>query len=275
MFDDDPSLPLTLTGSAPSRFTKVAKYPTRNITTPIVLLYGGSDSLVDIRAMLRQLPPTTVATEIPHYEHLDFLWARDVAAQVFPHVFDALDNFTSPEHASGEFESYRRARAQSLGRSATFWRPGHNGAAGSDVNDSDVNSALSSTGALAESKLPHQAREGIRFSDDDNASTLTDPSEMGGSSPHPLRYRVSSSGSGVGYDGPTEQQGSISTTFPLLKGRTPSTGSLRSAIKSGSSKGISLGASKAVGGVSTADVTSVSASPQSGSDEGRHRGKKR
>ncbi|KAJ4406626.1 cholesterol esterase [Gnomoniopsis sp. IMI 355080] len=284
MFDDDPSLPLTpllTSANTSSRFTKVAKYPTRNITTPIVLLYGGSDSLVDIRAMLRQLPPTTVATEIPHYEHLDFLWARDVAAQVFPHVFDALDNFTSPEHASGEFESYRRARAQSLGRSASFWRPGHNNinngaAGGSDVNDSDVNSALSSTSALpAEAKLPHQAREGIRFSDDDNASTLTDPSEQGGNSPHPLRYRVGSSGSGMGYDSPTERQGSISTTMPLLKGRTPSTGSLRSAIKSGSSKGISLGASKAVGGVSTADVTSVNASPQSGSDEGRYRGKQR
>lgn len=276
MYDDDPSLPLTLTGSAPSRFTKVIKYPTRNITTPIVLLYGGSDSLVDIRAMLRQLPPTTVATEIPHYEHLDFLWARDVAAQVFPHVFDALDNFTTAEHASDEFESYRRARTQSLGRSATFWRPGHNGATSSDVNDSDVNSALSSTaGALAEAKLPHQAREGIRFSDDDGASTLTDPSDMGGSSPHPLKNRIASSGSGTGYESLGERQGSISTTMPLLRGRTPSNGSLRSAIKSGSSKGFSLGASKAVGGVSTADVTSVSASPQPSSDEGRYRGKAR
>lgn len=280
MYDDDPSLPLSLTGTRPSRFTKVAKYPTRNITTPIVLLYGGSDSLVDIRTMLRELPPTTVATEIPHYEHLDFLWARDVAAQVFPHVFDALDNFTTAEHASGEFESYRRARTQSLSRSATFWRPAHNhnngGGAGSDVNDSDVNSALSSSagGVPAEAKLPHQAREGIRFSDDDGESTLTDPSELGGTSPHPLRNRVSSSGSGTGYD--AERKGSFSTTTtPLSKDRTPSTGSLRSAMKSGSSKGISLGASKAVGGVSTADATSVSASPQPSSDEGRFRGKAR
>lgn len=146
------------------------------------------------------------------------------------------------------------------------------------MNDSDVNSALSSTaggGTPADAKLPHQAREGIRFSDDDNASTLTDPSELGGSSPHPLRYRVSSSGSGIGFDGSTERQGSISSTMPLLKGRTPSNGSLRSAMKSGGSKGISLGASKAVGGVSTADVTSVNASPQPSSDEGRYRGKKK
>lgn len=45
----------------------------RNIKTPVVLVYGGSDSLVDIRIMLPELPAQTVATEIPHYEHLDFL----------------------------------------------------------------------------------------------------------------------------------------------------------------------------------------------------------
>jgi lysosomal acid lipase/cholesteryl ester hydrolase len=116
MYDDDVHPPL----STSSRYTKVAKYPTRNIKTPIVLVYGGSDSLVDIKVMLRELPPRTVATEIPHYEHLDFLWARDVDAQVFQHVFDALDNFTDAEHSKEEFESYRRARYASLGRSASF-----------------------------------------------------------------------------------------------------------------------------------------------------------
>ena len=116
MFDDDVHPPL----STSSRYTKVAKYPTRNIKTPIVLVYGGSDSLVDIKVMLRELPSRTVATEIPHYEHLDFLWARDVSTQVFQHVFDALDSFTDAEHTKEEFETYRRARTVSLGASATF-----------------------------------------------------------------------------------------------------------------------------------------------------------
>lgn len=115
MYDDDVQTPLSINTS--SKYTKVAKYPTRNIKTPIVLVYGGSDSLVDIKVMLRELPNRTVATEIPHYEHLDFLWARDVDMQVFQHVFDALENFRDSGHTLEEFESYRRARSASLNAS--------------------------------------------------------------------------------------------------------------------------------------------------------------
>ena len=89
MHDDEVQGPLSVADG--KRYYKVAKFPTRNIRTPIVLAYGGSDSLVDIDAMLKELPKHTVAVEIPHYEHLDFLWADDVAAQVFPHVLDALE----------------------------------------------------------------------------------------------------------------------------------------------------------------------------------------
>lgn len=88
MYDDDSSPALSI--GASDRYYKVAKFPTRNIKTPIVLVYGGSDSLVDIKAMLRELPKHTMAYEIPHFEHLDFLWAREVDRLVFPHVFNAL-----------------------------------------------------------------------------------------------------------------------------------------------------------------------------------------
>lgn len=263
MYDDDP--PLSFGNS--SRFTKVAKYPTRNIKTPIVLVYGGSDSLVDIKAMLRELPPTTVATEIPHYEHLDFLWARDVHVQVFPHVFDALDSFTNAEHSKDEYDSYRRARTQSLSASGTFWKRAHD-QNGSDVNDSDVASALSGSlaGNISSSeKQPHQAREGVRgvqFSDDE--STMTDPSELGANSPHP----------NLGLDGLQETlhpggKGSVPSSPQLLRART-STGSLRNAVRLGSGKGITLGATKAVSSISTADVTAASASPSpaKGQDDG-------
>ena len=33
-----------------------ARFPTKNISSPIVLLYGDSDSLVDIDLMLKELP---------------------------------------------------------------------------------------------------------------------------------------------------------------------------------------------------------------------------
>jgi lysosomal acid lipase/cholesteryl ester hydrolase len=113
MYDDDVQPVVSL--SSVSKYTKVAKFPTRNIKTPIVLVFGGSDSLVDINVMLKELPSHTVVTEIPHYEHLDFLWAREVDTLVFPHVFDALESFCDAEHSKEEYDRYRSARHASLG----------------------------------------------------------------------------------------------------------------------------------------------------------------
>ena len=145
MYDDDVHPPLGLSPSA-SRYTKVAKYPTRNIKTPIVLVYGGSDSLVDIRAMLRELPAQTLANEIPHYEHLDFLWARDVHELVFPHVFDALESFTGAEHTREEYARYQIKRQSSslLGvpPSAEKKKKKTHLARTSDAVDSDVSTAV-------------------------------------------------------------------------------------------------------------------------------------
>lgn len=96
MYDDDVQAPLSL--GASDRYYKVAKFPTRNIKTPIVLIYGGSDSLVDINVMLQELPKHTVAKEVPHFEHLDFLWAQQVETLVFPYVFSALEDFAGRDH---------------------------------------------------------------------------------------------------------------------------------------------------------------------------------
>lgn len=97
MYDDDIQSPVMAFSG--KNFYKVAKFPTRNITTPIVLVYGGSDSLVDISVMLGELPGHTVAKEIKHYEHLDFLWATDVDKLVFPHVLEALKLYS--QHVPG------------------------------------------------------------------------------------------------------------------------------------------------------------------------------
>ncbi|KAI9649303.1 cholesterol esterase [Ciborinia camelliae] len=110
MYDDEPQPVL----GGVDKYTKVAKFPTRNIKTPIVLVYGGSDSLVDINVMLKELPAHTTAIEISHYEHLDFLWAREVETLVFPHVFDALESFYNAEHSKEEYELYNRARTNSM-----------------------------------------------------------------------------------------------------------------------------------------------------------------
>ncbi|RMY73891.1 hypothetical protein D0862_14214 [Hortaea werneckii] len=100
MFDDETTTPFAVGNSA--KYYKVAKFPTRNIKTPIHLIYGGSDSLVDIKLMLKELPRHTVARGIQKYEHLDLLWASDVNRLVFPHVLEALEMYTVPTEKSRE-----------------------------------------------------------------------------------------------------------------------------------------------------------------------------
>ena len=107
MYDDDVQTPISVAAS--DRYYKVAKFPTRNIKTPIVLVYGGSDSLVDIGVMLRELPSHTTAKEIPHFEHLDFLWAREVHSLVFPHIFEALAAYAGRDFAEDAGQSNGRS----------------------------------------------------------------------------------------------------------------------------------------------------------------------
>lgn len=90
MFDDELESPFTET----KYFYRVASFPTQNITTPIMLVYGKTDSLVDIDVMLSELPEGTVAFGVPEHEHLDMIWGDDVDTLVFPHVFRALSKFS-------------------------------------------------------------------------------------------------------------------------------------------------------------------------------------
>lgn len=129
MYDDDSSHAFSI--GASDRYYKVAKFPTRNIKTPTVLVYGGSDSLVDIKAMLRELPKHTMAFEIRHFEHLDFLWAQDVDKLVFPHVFNAL-KYYAHKNVDGSNGAARSpglsfARANTLRLRAGSWSTGEGG----------------------------------------------------------------------------------------------------------------------------------------------------
>jgi len=108
MYDDDVQASMVL--GASDRYYKVAKFPTRNIKTPIVLVYGGSDSLVDIKVMLKELPMHTVAKEVLHFEHLDFLWGQEVESLVFPHVFEALTAYAGRDHIHSTEFTYRNRR---------------------------------------------------------------------------------------------------------------------------------------------------------------------
>ncbi|KAK5111733.1 hypothetical protein LTR85_011778 [Meristemomyces frigidus] len=106
MYDDEVTTPLAVGNG--SKYYKVAKFPTRNIKTPIVLIYGGSDSLVDIKLMLKELPKHTVARGIQKYEHLDLLWAHDVDKLVHPHVLEALERYGAQPAAAERSDAPRR-----------------------------------------------------------------------------------------------------------------------------------------------------------------------
>ena len=121
MYDDDASNAFSI--GASNRYYKVAKFPTKNIKTPVVLVYGGSDSLVDIRVMLKELPRHTMAFEIPHFEHLDFLWAQEVDKLVHPHVFEALRYYAVDRVTEG----LPKGLNLSIMDTANFHRRNHSG----------------------------------------------------------------------------------------------------------------------------------------------------
>ncbi|CAO2654078.1 Nn.00g108110.m01.CDS01 [Neocucurbitaria sp. VM-36] len=158
MYDDEAPNPII---SNRSKYYKVAKFPTKNIKTPIVLVYGGSDSLVDIKVMLKELPRHTIAKEIPHYEHLDFLWAKSVHELVFPHVFEALDEYTGTGY--GVIEGQKEKRWRSPGRYHGLL-PESGARPGPDVEDPGDESA-SSPVALRSRKLSHTSRKATFYDD--------------------------------------------------------------------------------------------------------------
>lgn len=261
MYDDDvqPVLPL---GSV-SKYTKVAKFPTRNIKTPIVLVYGGSDSLVDIDIMMRELPSHTVATEIPHYEHLDFLWAREIDTLVFPHVFDALESFCDAEHSKEEYERYRSARYASLG--ATLGRSPVTPSLTSDDGRDDVTDLASvPTGSDAETLISPKTSKKSNVSFQDQGARKRIPANgdaddsSAGSSPisasHP---RVVSLG----------DKGASNINHTLRHSRRGSAGSNIS-FEGNGTKGISLGVAKPVSGI--VDTVEPVGNIMMSSDEGSH-----
>jgi len=280
MYDDDVQ-PVVSLGSG-SKYTKVAKFPTRNIKTPIVLVYGGSDSLVDINVMLKELPSHTVATEIPHYEHLDFLWAREVDTLVFPHVFDALESFCDAEHSKEEYDRYRSARHASLGAGMNrptlppryFSDDDSSQTLGSYVDAASVLPGNNFDDALVKrrngtnSDIPFPSANAKKRA---RMQVEYDDSSEGSSPVAAIHARTVSNNASENVNGNTSP-----TTSKLRTMRSNSIGSNLSFADKGT-RGISLGVGKAVSGVSKGVETvgnMTTSSDDAGSSGGRKRGKR-
>ncbi|KAI8331187.1 Alpha/Beta hydrolase protein [Chlamydoabsidia padenii] len=93
MFDEMPSrLPFKRSSSVTDHIPP--KFPTKQITTPMALFYGGSDSLVNFNVLSADLPrPLAYIKSIDSWEHLDFIWAKGIEDIVFPDVVHLLHHF--------------------------------------------------------------------------------------------------------------------------------------------------------------------------------------
>lgn len=273
MYDDDVQRPLSI-GSV-SKYTKVARFPTRNIKTPIVLVYGGSDSLVDINVMLKELPSHTIATEIPHYEHLDFLWARDVATLVFPHVMDALESFSDAEHTKEDYIRYRATRDASTHR--TLPPPVY----ASEEDKSPIVDSYASAAkvaprpganAVVASKPRVNMGSGIPSPNGRRRRMLTDDDSSTSTSLNAAHVRTATA---IGSEGTGDDEPSSPAEARLQ--RTMRSGSSGSNISfDGSSlrgRGITLGVGKAVGGIVSRGVEGVGNLTGSDTDVGAPRKK--
>lgn len=101
-----------------SRFSPSAPvyYPLHTVKVPIHLIYGSTDSLVDIDVMMNQLPAKyTTAHAVPRHEHLDNLWGYDVDKRVFEFVLQYLDepNIDIPASQKKPAERHRNYLASS------------------------------------------------------------------------------------------------------------------------------------------------------------------
>lgn len=72
---------------------QIANYPSLNIKVPILLVYGKSDSLVNIEFFLNQLPNENVKIiGIDNHEHLEIVWSNKVEEEIFPLVVNYIVN---------------------------------------------------------------------------------------------------------------------------------------------------------------------------------------
>lgn len=243
MFDDDVQAPLSL--GASDRYYRVAKFPTRNIKTPIVLVYGGSDSLVDIRVMLKELPRHTVAKEVPHFEHLDFLWGQEVETLVFPHVFEALSEYAGRDHLKSPELTYKSSGNRRLAINRSSSSPEYDTTG--DMSDSNLEASNGSvrqdmplTRGSPRRFSPTTSRNRKYFSPPSSSSTEQTSASMDGGGERRIaaqsKNRTSLLGNSIKHT--RKRSGSVSSTRSV------------DSVKRFGEGGISIGASKATTGFS-------------------------
>lgn len=72
-------------------------YNLEQITAPVALHYGSNDwlaAVVDVQRLASRLPNLVEYREVPHprFNHLDFVWARNVSELLYNRVLDLMNS---------------------------------------------------------------------------------------------------------------------------------------------------------------------------------------
>lgn len=293
MYDDEVQAPFSISDAA--KYYKVARFPTRNIKTPIVLVYGGSDSLVDIQVMQKELPRHSIVKEVPHYEHLDFLWAADVEEHVFPHVFDALEKYAGVGGDAESVRSFRRTspRSRPVSKFSDIMSPSEEEDTSEPLNSplkhsENVRDAMDST---TQSFRPKPSRVPVRAGSP--TATTSHGTEHTGSS-RPEGWWSSDEVGGTepstpatkSQDGGGDKNGDFTLLHPINESPSAASEQAQRMGKRGSrtslksflgEKGISLGAARPVGAVNkdiSPTATKVASGSEAATDSKRRKKKK-
>lgn len=100
MFDDY----MLNSGSESYSGYSVPEYQIGQIRTPVACFCGGRDTLPQTSLLLSSLPAEKkVLVHVEErYEHLDFMWAKDVAQTIYPKILGLLEKYAAKEEESLE-----------------------------------------------------------------------------------------------------------------------------------------------------------------------------
>lgn len=80
-------------------------YQVKQIKTPVAFFCGGRDTLPHTADIVNAVPPNKRALVYVEekYEHLDFMWASDVATRIYPKILNLLEKYSNVK-GEGSYE---------------------------------------------------------------------------------------------------------------------------------------------------------------------------
>jgi lysosomal acid lipase/cholesteryl ester hydrolase len=65
-------------------------YDLHRLRVPVAIFYGGKDTVIDVEALVKELPNCVRLYREESYEHLDCIWADSAVKKLFPQIVELL-----------------------------------------------------------------------------------------------------------------------------------------------------------------------------------------